>query len=235
MAKGAPPLPGWRTRAQRSYHIVASNDMTTLKRSRLRHILRWATTGACALVILTWLLGRSFVYGTSGYTLGYGGETWAIECRYGRITWYTWTKAIARERCVLPEIEQWPDWPERANNEPARGWYRSATEAENEQLKDIIFFVGPPWLQHGSLGGYSPGLRRGTLHLSGCLLGTLVFARIVSVILWTGHFRRWRLQRSLPPFHCASCGYDLTANASGICPECGTALKPTTGNSEQDS
>jgi len=38
-----------------------------------------------------------------------------------------------------------------------------------------------------------------------------------------------------PPFHCASCGYDLTANASGICPECGTALKPTTGNSEQDS
>ncbi len=29
---------------------------------------------------------------------------------------------------------------------------------------------------------------------------------------------RWRY----PPGCCASCGYDLTANTSGICPECGT-------------
>ncbi len=26
--------------------------------------------------------------------------------------------------------------------------------------------------------------------------------------------------------HCANCGYDLTANTTGICPECGAAITP---------
>lgn len=34
-----------------------------------------------------------------------------------------------------------------------------------------------------------------------------------------------------PPGYCQSCGYDLTGNESGVCPECGVALpkqtKPT--------
>lgn len=32
----------------------------------------------------------------------------------------------------------------------------------------------------------------------------------------------WRLDRPrIPPGHCATCGYDLTGNTSGRCPECG--------------
>jgi hypothetical protein len=27
-----------------------------------------------------------------------------------------------------------------------------------------------------------------------------------------------------PPGHCVTCGYDLTGNTSGTCPECGTAV-----------
>lgn len=27
-----------------------------------------------------------------------------------------------------------------------------------------------------------------------------------------------------PPGHCRNCGYDLTGNVSGICPECGRAI-----------
>jgi len=27
---------------------------------------------------------------------------------------------------------------------------------------------------------------------------------------------------------CVSCGYDLTGNVSGVCPECGTAVEPHT-------
>ena len=34
--------------------------------------------------------------------------------------------------------------------------------------------------------------------------------------------RRLRLKRGL----CLNCGYNLTGNTSGICPECGTACKP---------
>lgn len=32
----------------------------------------------------------------------------------------------------------------------------------------------------------------------------------------------WHRDRRPPPGHCQACGYDLTANVSGACPECGT-------------
>jgi len=35
----------------------------------------------------------------------------------------------------------------------------------------------------------------------------------------------WRRDRARPPGHCVRCGYDLTGNVSGRCPECGTAFK----------
>ena len=35
----------------------------------------------------------------------------------------------------------------------------------------------------------------------------------------------WRRDRPFPPGHCQRCGYDLTGNVSGRCPECGTLLK----------
>jgi hypothetical protein len=39
----------------------------------------------------------------------------------------------------------------------------------------------------------------------------------------------WRFWRSLKPpaGHCQSCGYNLQANTSGTCPECGTPLSPS--------
>lgn len=34
----------------------------------------------------------------------------------------------------------------------------------------------------------------------------------------------WRYRRRFPVGHCARCGYDLTGNRSGACPECGTPI-----------
>ncbi|MFH1419849.1 MAG: hypothetical protein ABII12_16365 [Planctomycetota bacterium] len=42
-------------------------------------------------------------------------------------------------------------------------------------------------------------------------------------------FLCWRDRRRIPPGHCEKCGYDLTGNESGKCPECGTAAPPTEG------
>jgi predicted Zn-ribbon and HTH transcriptional regulator len=42
----------------------------------------------------------------------------------------------------------------------------------------------------------------------------LIFA-VPTGILW------WRDRRRIPPGHCQSCGYNLTGNVSGVCPECG--------------
>ena len=35
----------------------------------------------------------------------------------------------------------------------------------------------------------------------------------------------WIKCRRYPPGHCQRCGYDLTGNVSGTCPECGTAVE----------
>jgi len=45
----------------------------------------------------------------------------------------------------------------------------------------------------------------------------LLFA-IVSTILW-------RRDRYIPPGHCVRCGYNLTGNTSGVCPECGSVIR----------
>lgn len=47
-----------------------------------------------------------------------------------------------------------------------------------------------------------------------------------TLVIWCRHSRK-------PPFHpistvCVPCGYDLTGNVSGICPECGTPIPKAT-------
>lgn len=34
----------------------------------------------------------------------------------------------------------------------------------------------------------------------------------------------WRDRGRIPPGHCQKCGYDLTGNVSGVCPECGERI-----------
>ncbi len=43
-------------------------------------------------------------------------------------------------------------------------------------------------------------------------------------------WRLLRLSRRFPPGRCAECGYDLTGNVSGVCPECGVSLKASEGD-----
>ena len=43
-----------------------------------------------------------------------------------------------------------------------------------------------------------------------------------------GTFYTWRTLHPNPrtlPGHCSKCGYDLTGNESGVCPECGSVTK----------
>ncbi len=45
----------------------------------------------------------------------------------------------------------------------------------------------------------------------------LVIAVPTAIVFWRDHRRR-------PPGHCRICGYNLTGNVSGVCPECGTSI-----------
>jgi hypothetical protein len=42
-----------------------------------------------------------------------------------------------------------------------------------------------------------------------------VLVAVPTAVLW------WRDRRRIPPGHCRKCGYNLTGNLSGVCPECG--------------
>lgn len=79
------------------------------------------------------------------------------------------------------------------------------------------------------------------MHRVGFLLPDIDLApngtRFVLIPLWlpfllvalpTGYLF-WRDRRRIPPGHCQSCGYNLFANVSGICPECGEPCKSDAG------
>jgi len=48
----------------------------------------------------------------------------------------------------------------------------------------------------------------------------LLALAVPTAILW------WLDRRRIPPGHCQICGYNLTGNVSGRCPECGTPTDP---------
>jgi hypothetical protein len=68
------------------------------------------------------------------------------------------------------------------------------------------------------------GLRRWNLVLPAWLVVAATAALPLARAVW--HVRAARRRR---PGHCPACGYDLTGNVSGVCPECGTPGFATRG------
>ena len=50
------------------------------------------------------------------------------------------------------------------------------------------------------------------------------FLTLIIAILPAVWIYKWRKRRKLGPNSCPGCGYDLTGNESGECPECGNSL-----------
>ena len=48
---------------------------------------------------------------------------------------------------------------------------------------------------------------------------------LLAILLWGSMMICFR-QRRTPPGFCVQCGYNLTGNVSGVCPECGSPIIP---------
>ncbi len=63
----------------------------------------------------------------------------------------------------------------------------------------------------------------GTVVLLGAV--TLILSAVVFNIIHRAFVESWRQRRRMLHF-CEYCGYDLSGNISGVCPECGTRIEP---------
>lgn len=58
------------------------------------------------------------------------------------------------------------------------------------------------------------------------LLGFLLLAVLNAAFPFVAGLAAYRLvHRCIPLGHCKKCGYNLTGNVSGVCPECGTKIE----------
>jgi hypothetical protein len=54
----------------------------------------------------------------------------------------------------------------------------------------------------------------------------MLLVLVPTAMLWWGDIGSWWAnRRRMPTGHCSRCGYDLTGNVSGRCPECGERLE----------
>ncbi len=98
--------------------------------------------------------------------------------------------------------------------------YVESRGGEFREAKWRLF--APGWLGNKNQRMYRVVYRdgNGVNHLAHCK--TSMF----SGVYFTGDVVLPHSYKQIPEDECLSCGYDLTGNVSGICPECGTPLHP---------
>ena len=175
------------------------------RRSRVRRAGKWVGTAACVLIAGVWLWsGWYFVRlgPTSRFKQEWlGGEP--IPNNYesvsigGGTIKATWVEYSKRKQFAAHLLEL------------------SANDEEEEEVPPVwvVPFLDPP-----------------TFRLVAPSINDAATSQLTVIVpLWIGFtivaiptaFLWWRDRGRIRPGHCQHCGYDLTGNVSGRCPECG--------------
>ena len=204
----------WRS----GFGFLGCDDSMIGKRGRVPEVSKWAATSALVLLVSAW--GCTFVR-----SIEYQGWRWDASLMQGVLSlnvrpWATENLSImfdpdrppaglfvespyAPQMCMQAQFRAWkalwPGWP-RAERTDYWADILCDEEAEGVVADD----------KESALYEYRAEMPLPPLIL---LVG------IPSAIVW------YRERRRLPAGHCRRCGYDLTKNESGRCPECGTVCR----------
>jgi hypothetical protein len=187
------------------------------RRGRLRRMFKWGGTGATLMLaaLLLFSLVRSIGWGSSE-----------------RIMWLGLTRGAVKFVGVFG-----------VSFDTGRRQSGVFHPTDRDTMDNLEFGLGP--LIYGENPPAAPGWRvtcdapswpadvwwrprlelyRSAL-LAGCTVAVPVWIPLLVVAFPTA-LAWWRDRRRIPPGHCQCCGYDLTGNVSGRCPECGSPTEP---------
>jgi hypothetical protein len=165
-----------------------------MKRSRTRRVLKWAGLAGCVLVVGLWGVSLFGPFGLDGR-----GSTY-VGLGHGEI-YVQWMGGDASPIGVV--IDLWNGEPDQFDWNSSTAWHRRC---------GFVLHFYRCWEIPNAAGTGGP------LHCTWFPLWYL----LLPLAIPTAYL--WYRDRRKPPGRCEKCGYDLTGNVSGRCPECGRAL-----------
>lgn len=201
-------------------YVYVGCSMLMSKRLTSKKVAKWVGLTISAIVLVVWLASR-----WTG--LGYLGNSWlirmgrgSVSCHYlepetpftrrrgwfrlnfGNLSWSAFKDEVGRLLFNRLPKDHFTTHPESVRRD---AWRRQARQ---------FGFIAPNFVSRDVFGG----LRTVTLTIPMWMIFLLVLAP--TALFW------WK-DRRRPPGRCR-CGYLLTGNITGICPECGVAISDDT-------
>ncbi len=167
---------------------------------RVRRVVKWGGMAASLVLMLLW--AATEFWDVSIRSTPKAGYTWWLGFRYGVF--------YALHAAVGPAVEP-----------PGFHWHR---HTDRDTVRDRFYYgFSLPRTQRGlARHRTSPG-PVGWRFSVVPLWAPLLALGVPAFSLW------WVDRRRFPSGHCRGCGYDLTGNVSGSCPECGAVWAPDRG------
>jgi hypothetical protein len=168
----------------------------------------------------------------AGFTMWYrdGSSSWCrgrlvrigyqIECTVPLRKQRALRSIVERRAVILAYCWPLPD----SSSVPGRSWGFGRMQLLRGPAPHVAGPKPPPDIPPG-VGFPDPTVEWGCIAVRAPLWLLFAVSLCYPILAFVrGPVRRWRRRRR---GLCVKCGYNLTGNVSGVCPECGTALAPT--------
>jgi hypothetical protein len=173
------------------------------RRGRKRRMLKWAGLVLLLVIAVAWAVSEFYPFDYYRNVPPYGSRKasrgFSVSLVGGAL-WLGWIRGVIQAGGIWP-FEQ----------EYIRIWLPSIDRSILPTSDDAMEMAS-----HRLWEPYVP--THTEVHIGVPLWIPFLLVAIPTAVLW------YRDRRRIPPGHCRNCGYNLTGNVSGICPECGERI-----------